>query len=571
MLITAIFWIYVFTVVYLYGWYANRMLSVVFQNPAKLSLLLTWLLGLVLLTTTASFFSLFMPIGAWFHLLVILGTVLILIYFFKTGKLSLSAFLEVAKKPHWLTLIIGGLSILTLLEVSTRIPSNPDSGQYHAQAIRWIESFGVVPGLGNLLTRYAFNSSWFVSNAVFSFAFLGRGSFHLLPSLLFLLVVLSSLSSLDSLLKRDVRLSIFFRALLLPFAFNFLASEASSPGTDIPITLISWILLTEWLRIMEAKGEDQKITATVIWVIAVFCITIKLSAAIWLLGGLFVLLLVDESNNRKFLVVNFFLGVFILAPWVARNIILSGYLVYPFPFLDILRVDWKIPLANAISDVNSIQNWAKLSGKGYSFQGHLPLDIWFPDWLNHQTLVQKGILGILVICPIILTSFIIIPWKGGVFLKGFFRQYFPVYIFLYIGGLFWFFTSPALRFGYGFILSAFILVLLTFVFMIMNFWPRVKSYIGYLLTGFLILYQIYILVFSVELRTLPERLVFPADYRELPTEPCKLKNTTVLQPSSEAWMECWYSPFPCTPHCEPGVEQRGETLHDGFRWENSGE
>jgi len=107
--------------------------------------------------------------------------------------------------------------------------------------------------------------------------------------------------------------------------------------------------------------------------------------------------------------------------------------------------------------------------------------------------------------------------------------------------------------------------------MIMNFWPRVKSFIGYLLTGFLILYQIYILVFSVELRTLPERLVYPADYRELPTEPCKLKNTTVLQPSSEAWMECWYSPFPCTPHCEPGVEQRGETLHDGFRWENSGE
>ena len=524
-----------------------------------------------MLTTTASFFSLVMPIGAWFQLLVILGAVLILIRAIKTRELNPGAYFKVVKNAHWLTLIIGGLALLTMLEVSTRIPGNPDSGQYHAQAIHWIESFGVVPGLGNLLTRFAFNSSWFVSNAVFSLAFLGQRSFHLLPSLLFLLVIFSSLSSLDSLIKREIRPSFFFQALLLPLAFNFLASEASSPGTDLPITMISWVLIAEWLKIMETRGENHKIILTVIWVVAVFCITIKLSAAIWLLGGLFVLLLVGESKNQRFLIVNMCLGICILAPWIARNIILSGYLVYPFPYIDIFQVDWKIPLSNAISDVNSIQNWAKLSGKGYSFQEDLPLVLWIPDWIKHQTIVQKAILGILVVFPLILTALILFRWKGGVFLKGYFRQYYPAYSFIYLGLVFWFFTSPALRFGYGFILSALILILLPFVFLIMNFLPRVKAYIGYLLTGLLILYQVYILIFSVELRTLTDRLIIPADYRELPTEPCRLLNATVFQPSSEAWMECWYSPFPCTPHCEPGVEQRGDSFQDGYRWESLGE
>ena len=36
-----------------------------------------------------------------------------------------------------------------------------DTGLYHAQAIRWIEEYGVVCGLGNLHSRFAYNSAAF--------------------------------------------------------------------------------------------------------------------------------------------------------------------------------------------------------------------------------------------------------------------------------------------------------------------------------------------------------------------------------------------------------------------------
>ena len=65
-----------------------------------------------------------------------------------------------------------------------------DTGLYHAQSIRWIEEYGVVPGLGNLHTRLAYNSASFCLSALYSFAFLGGQSYHCVAGFLaFLLAV----------------------------------------------------------------------------------------------------------------------------------------------------------------------------------------------------------------------------------------------------------------------------------------------------------------------------------------------------------------------------------------------
>lgn len=53
-----------------------------------------------------------------------------------------------------------------------------DSDLYHAQSIRWIEEYGVVPGLGNLHERFAYNSSFFALSALFSMKFLCGTSMH---------------------------------------------------------------------------------------------------------------------------------------------------------------------------------------------------------------------------------------------------------------------------------------------------------------------------------------------------------------------------------------------------------
>ena len=75
-----------------------------------------------------------------------------------------------------LRLVIWTLFVVVILVVSCWIasrsmlhPKNWDSGLYHFNKIRWINSYPVVPGLGNLHGRLAFNQSFFAYVAVLNF------------------------------------------------------------------------------------------------------------------------------------------------------------------------------------------------------------------------------------------------------------------------------------------------------------------------------------------------------------------------------------------------------------------
>lgn len=566
MLATIALWIYIILLPLIYGRAFKRLLAGMLREKPLVPLVLTWLLGITVITTLASFLSIIMPVARTTHLLILAGGLGILIANWKNNYFAARKGLRNLRKVHGLVLLIGLVAVITTLEIATRVPSNPDSGQYHAQAIRWIETYRAVPGLGNLLTRFAFNSSWFVANAVFSLAFLGGRSFHLVPSALFLCVVFYSLTGIDQLLKKQLRFSALFRALLIPLAFNFLPAEVSSPGTDLPVTLIAWVLIAEWIRVLEQKEEDHLVLSTILWAAAAFCVTIKLSAVALLLGGAIIMLTRQNPHKRDYLLLNLGLAVVIALPWLIRNVILSGYLVYPFPAIDLFQVDWKIPLVNALSDMHSIQTWAKVPGSDLAKLTDLPLSLWFPEWWADQTLFRKLILLVDIAAPFLYALPAVIPWKGR---KKAWEQaiaFLPLYAFVYAGLAFWFFTSPGFRFGMGFILPALLLALIPPLLWAINRFKKLVVPSIVVLALAILGYQLFTLAFSLDFRTLRERALLPADYPHLPSEPCRMRNTTVLTPSADAWMACWYLPFPCTPHCEAGVELRGDSLQDGFRW-----
>lgn len=67
-------------------------------------------------------------------------------------------------RPSWwswrrvLPLFVAALPFVWwVLSKAMTAPSHFDSGQYHFGAIRWIEQFPLVPGLGNLHSRLAYN------------------------------------------------------------------------------------------------------------------------------------------------------------------------------------------------------------------------------------------------------------------------------------------------------------------------------------------------------------------------------------------------------------------------------
>src|SRR5215510_140265 len=70
--------------------------------------------------------------------------------------------------------------------------TNYDSGLYHFTSMRWAASYPIVPGLGNLHYRIAFNSSYFLYVAMLDVGPWAQKSHHLANGLL-LLVLLTEL------------------------------------------------------------------------------------------------------------------------------------------------------------------------------------------------------------------------------------------------------------------------------------------------------------------------------------------------------------------------------------------
>ena len=66
-------------------------------------------------------------------------------------------------------LSVWGIVIILFSYGTSRGYLHYDTSLYHAQSIRWIEEYGVVPGLASLQLRYGYNSSAFAMTALYSF------------------------------------------------------------------------------------------------------------------------------------------------------------------------------------------------------------------------------------------------------------------------------------------------------------------------------------------------------------------------------------------------------------------
>jgi hypothetical protein len=574
MVATLILWALILGIIWIYGWGALRALRPLLlqqtNEPPSSGLhhfTLTALTGLVVVSTYAQTFSLFGKVSLWAFVALLAGAAAIAAWGWHSGQFT---------RPKWKKMpVLGGLllglAVLTIFENATHTPSNPDTGIYHAQAIRWIETYGVVPGLGNLNTRFAFNSSWLVTHALFSLKFLELWSFHLVASVLFLLSTLFFFDGVLALLRRKeteneqhLPLSGVFSLFLLPLSFEVLASEISSPGTDLPVTLLLWMLLVEWMKRVESGEKGLGRHALFIFLLCFYCVTVKLSAApvLLLVVGLGLELLRMREFKRIFILGG--LGLLILAPWMARNVVLSGYLVYPLPEVDLFDVDWKIPRRTAELERDYIKAWAIDPATDIdivfkrSFQGRTRL--WFAEMTANRRAIVLGAAA----APLMLAGLWLLPG-----LRRLTRQFARVWLAVLTalcGAAYWFFSAPDIRFGYGWLLPLLVFTVAP-VFLLTEAaarrWLKRPQLFLQVVVLLLALYQGMVLVRSFNAKDLSARVILPRDYWTYPTRRCDLKNTSLW--CADAYSECWYDPFPCVPIANPVVGLRGSRLAEGFR------
>ena len=548
MLITLLLWFYMLAICWVYGRAFINLISRLGGAQAKpLNEALVTLAGLVLLTTFSSYFSLFAPIGLWINLLLLAGALFLLL----TRRVSLPR-LEGRAAFGSLSIALLCLALLIVLENATHRPDNPDTVIYHAQAIHWIETYPAVPGLGNLHGRLAFNSAWFVGSALFSLAFLGGQSFHLSSSLLFLLFLLYCWPGFQAVLSRQYSLSSLLKSLLIPLSFSLLGAEISSPGSDLPANLLIWLSVVLWVEYCE---EPHPIQPLLIALFSVFAVTIKLSALPVLLLVLILFIQAVRRRDARNLALMPALSAFVLLPFLARNLILSGYLVYPFPAIDLFSFDWKVPAGRALQERLSILAWGRLPRVNSADVLAMPVSKWLPLWLGKQTLNRKimlfvSLLSVLGILPLVWRRHI-----SGLLAAG--------WLVTYIGSWFWLLSAPDFRFGVGFLIPAGLLALLPWLLTGLSSFKRAGALFPRVTLLLMGIFLALTLFNSLEIRSLPARLLLPADYPRVATQPCDLANGSVF--CAKNLDACSYQDFPCIPAPRPWVQMRGPQLQDGFR------
>ncbi len=449
MLSVILIWLYMLATAFLLGYGILNCLTYVCPYQVK-----RWdsyvMCGLAGVTVYAQAFSIFAPVGLIANVILVGICLAIACLCRKRLRADLLKKMEklqdgdkaVRKKTIRKTAFLVLLFLLFSYGASRGI-IHYDTGLYHAQSIRWIEEYGIVKGLGNLHCRLAYNSASFVLSALYSFAFLGGRSYHTAAGFFaFLLaVVCSELIELKK--RKSLKPSDFARVMGIYYLL-IIFDEMVSPASDYFMVLTAFYIIIRWMDLLE-ENEQTVFPYAMLCVLGVFLLTIKLSAALIILLVLKPAAALLREKRWKEIVLYLFLGILTVLPFLIRNVILSGWLVYPFTGIDLFSPDWKIPKGIADYDAREIQVW----GRGYHdvTKYDMPIWKWLPEWFRGIGGMDKlFLLAALLAVFVFVLRLLIMLWRNW-------RRKDVIWDKLLLEGvvsicfLFWLFSSPLIRYG----------------------------------------------------------------------------------------------------------------------------
>ncbi len=371
-------------------------------------------------------------------------------------------------KMHWPVFILCAVGVIVvMLAVSgsamPRIRAY-DTFLYHWSAVRWTNSFPAVPGLANLHIRLGTNSAWLLFASLLDHGLMERRTAWIVPGFPVAVVTWQLLHALF--LPKTGMTVRLFALLCLPYAFKQLLRTTPGLYFDSPALLLQIVFFLELFRWIERRRTatprvEHGVSLHSLFVVtpAILSFVIKpvaplsLALAISLMAYAMLYDVFRAGGGLRKWAPGVLPGI-LLAGWLARNVVLSGWLLFPAPYGQ-LPVDWAVPAeprgASHAESIQSLQGqqdvirgWARQPGSGYEDAVNAPLRQWVPAWYerNQQAIELRRVLpaGLAV-----MTVFY------GVFLTCGHRKR-PVFLIalpaLLLAQLaFWFFMAPDLRFG----------------------------------------------------------------------------------------------------------------------------
>lgn len=451
MLITFISWIYIATVSFICGFGVLKLLE---RRPHSLEFY--FIFGLCFITVYAQFFSLFYKVGllANIGLLLICGVIILFLHKDIFDYLN-HMFCKLRPSHICIIALIGGIT----LSVASGFPKHYDTDLYHAQAIRWIEDYGVVKGLGNLHNRFAYNSSFFCLQALFGLKFVFGYSLHSLNGLITFVMLTYAVTTLSVFHKKPIS-----PADILKLAFFYYAFQPqtyyciSSPGSDCLAMFMILYLSAKWLETAWEKSSLSINNYCFLSILALWTVTIKLSAVTMVLLVISPIIYLIQEKKWNPLGKYTFVGAIVMIPFIIRNVIISGYLLYPYPSIDFFSFDWKMPSSIASFDSLEIKAWGR--GLRNIDDYSAPFSVWFPDWYHNLSTTFRFLLIaniLLLLMGFIICLYYLRKKKSRSAKKALKTKRDSLSLWIYLisstlGLLFWLFTAPLIRYGVVFLL-----------------------------------------------------------------------------------------------------------------------
>lgn len=559
MVIIVFFCYYAYLISIIFGtWFLNKINNGSYdtQNP------LPFLFGICFITFLGSVFLLFYRISLEFHIILLLSSLICFYYNYKIILLGLKNTFNQLKDLSTIPKYIF-ITLTFYTFIKTILPSySYDEDLYYIQSIKWMQEYGTVLGLGNLHGRLAYNSAWHTLHTIFSFSFLKIEGINDLNALLFIVFLFQSCTRLDLIIKNGITLLNILYSLFPLAIILVLNSGLSSMSADFPSSIISWYITI--LFIEKTIHKTTHIADLYFWVIIIlttFVITIKVSSFPICILSIYLIFKQLIIKKYKIVILSCSLVVILVTPFLTRNFMLSGYLVYPAYTIDFFDVEWKIPIKNttiykienAKDDYEWIKSWARIPANSKEYVLGLSTKEWIKIWSSNLTPINNAILLLLIFS---LTFCAFLVKKRNLDL-----------LILVISGIIWFsywlFNAPDFRFGYSFLV--FILLLsLSFIFVEVN---KIQNINGI----YMILY--FILMFNIILTnlTVSEIVSCFTSYFRKPTASLQTetyfiqleKNLTVYYPKEGD--RCFGNKLPCTYFKNDQIELIGNDISEGFR------
>jgi hypothetical protein len=405
------------------------------------------MLGFMAISAVGLIVNFFMPVDTVVSItLLSVGLVLFFLYIKKADLISTPF--------QWVIVLL--LAFYTGLYIFVKVWLY-DTGLYHLQTVKWITSAPVPFGLANLHHRFGYNSAWYIIGAVMEPPRqIVHAPYFIINPLITFFYGTGVFFSIRKVLQKQFSFSDGFMILsFIPWLWH-LGFQTASLSNNTPVFLL--VALMVYLVIYELEGKREPGSATVcllIFLFSLFAVTLKLSVAGFAAGS--VLFAVIQGVRKKgitlkskpFVIILFAVPVIII-PWLIRGVFLSGAPLYPSKIGFIPGLKWSVPTVMIEEDAAVIKRFARVGNNPTAVSSNWK---WVKPWFrrNYQNLKSIAVPGIVGVILLVISGSAGIgrgPWRLLI-----------VPLAVSTGGVvFWFLTAPAVRFGYGYLHAASLLV-----------------------------------------------------------------------------------------------------------------